>query len=161
MRSTKHLLLALLLAALFPAFALAQSSADDDDDDDGPPPAEETTAQAPAKLPQQDLSEQLLYSFLLGEIAAQRGDPAAAAQTYLDLARQTRDPRIARRAVELATIARAPEIALDAARVWTDSDPESTHGLRAVTALLVGAKRVDDAAPYIAKLLQAKDQAPG
>jgi len=161
MRSGIHLLLALLLAVLFPALALAQSSAgDDDDDDDAPAPAEEP-ARPPSKLPQQDLSEQLLYSILLGEIAAQRGSPADAAQTYLDLARKTRDPRIARRAVELATFARTPELALDAARLWHESDPESPQGLRTVTVLLVNAKRVDDATPYIAKLLEGKDQAAG
>ena len=161
MRSGIHLLLALLLAVLFPALALAQSSdGDDDEDDDAPAPAEEP-ARPPSKLPQQDLSEQLLYSILLGEIAAQRGSPAAAAQTYLDLARKTRDPRIARRAVELATFARTPELALDAARLWHESDPESPQGLRTVTVLLVNAKRVDDAAPYIAKLLEGKDQAAG
>jgi tetratricopeptide (TPR) repeat protein len=146
---------------LFPALALAQSSdGDDDEDDDAPAPAEEP-ARPPSKLPQQDLSEQLLYSILLGEIAAQRGSPADAAQTYLDLARKTRDPRIARRAVELATFARTPELALDAARLWHESDPESPQGLRTVTVLLVNAKRVDDAAPYIAKLLEGKDQAAG
>jgi len=161
MRSGIHLLLALFLAVLFPALALAQSSdADDDDDDDAPAPAEEP-ARPPSKLPQQDLSEQLLYSILLGEIAAQRGSPAAAAQTYLDLARKTRDPRIARRAVELATFARTPEVALDAARLWHESDPESPQGLRTVTVLLVNAKRVDEATPYIAKLLEGKDQAAG
>jgi len=165
MRGAIHLLLALLLAALFPALALAQAPAsdpdDDDDDDDAPPLVEQVAPQSLAKLPQQDLNEQLLYSLLLGEIAAQRGNPAVAAQTYLEVARQTRDPRIARRAVELAQFARAPEIALDAAKVWHEADPESPQGLRAVTVLLVGTKRVDDAAPYIAKLLQGKDQAPG
>ena len=164
MRGAIHLFLALLLAALLPAFSLAQSSdADDDDDDDDAPSAAEQVApqKSLAQLPQQDLSEQLLYSLLMGEIAAQRGNPAQAAQTYLEVARQTRDPRIARRAVELAQFARAPEIALDAARVWHEADPESPQGLRTVTVLLVNARRVDDAAPYIAKLLQGKDQAPG
>jgi tetratricopeptide (TPR) repeat protein len=142
------------------AYSQASDPDDDDDDDDAPPAAQ--LAPAPlAKLPQQDLNEQLLYSLLLGEIAAQRGNPAVAAQTYLDLARQTRDPRIARRAVELAQFARAPEIALEAAKAWHEADPESPQGLRAVTVMLVSSKRVDDAAPYIAKLLQGKDQAPG
>jgi Flp pilus assembly protein TadD len=163
MRRAIHLLLALLLAALFQTLALAQASDpdDDDDDDDAPPPAEQVAPPSLALLPQQDLNEQLLYSILLGEIAAQRGNPVVAAQTYLDLARQTRDPRIARRAVELAQFARAPEIALDAAKVWHEADPESAQGLRTVTVLLVSSKRVDDAEPYIAKLLQGKDQAPG
>jgi tetratricopeptide (TPR) repeat protein len=161
MRSAIHLLLALLLAVLLPTFALAQATDDDDDDDDDAAPPAAEIAQAPSKLPQQDLSEQVLYSMLLGEIAAQRGEPAAAAKTYLDLARQTGDPRIARRAVELAQLARTADIALDAAKVWHDSDPESQQGLRTLTILLVSMKRVDDAEPYIAKLLQAKDQAPG
>ena len=162
MRSAIHLLLALIFAALLPAFAFAQASDDDDDDeDDAPPPAAEIAKQPPAKLPQQDLSEQVLYSMLLGEIAAQRGEPASAAKTYLDLARQTRDPRIARRAVELAQLARTADIALDAAKVWHESDPESQQGLRTLTILLVSMKRVDDAEPYIARLLQGKDQAPG
>ena len=163
MRGAIHLLLALLLATLFPTLALAQASDpdDDDDDDDAPPLVEQVAPQSLAQLPQQDLNEQLLYSLLIGEIAAQRGNPAGAAQTYLEVARQTRDPRIARRAVELAQFARAPDIALDAAKVWHEADPESPQALRTVTVLLVGAKRVDDAVPYIAKLLQGKDQAPG
>jgi len=162
MRGVIHLLLALLFAALFPMLAYSQASdPDDDDDDDDAPPAAQLAPAPLAKLPQQDLNEQLLYSLLLGEIAAQRGNPAVAAQTYLDLARQTRDPRIARRAVELAQFARAPEIALEAAKAWHEADPESPQGLRAVTVMLVSSKRVDDAAPYIAKLLQGKDQAPG
>ena len=162
MRSAIHLLLALLLAVLLPTFAHAQAADDDDDDDDdAPPPAAEIAQQPPAKLPQQELSEQVLYSMLLGEIAAQRGNPAAGAQTYLELARQTRDPRIARRGVELAQLARAPDIALEAAKVWHEADPESPYAMRTVTVLLINAKRVDDAEPYIAKLLQGKDQAPG
>jgi tetratricopeptide (TPR) repeat protein len=161
MRSAIHLLLALLLAVLLPTFALAQATDDDDDDDDDAAPPAAEIAQAPSKLPQQDLSEQVLYSMLLGEIAAQRGEPAAAAKTYLDLARQTGDPRIARRAVELAQLARTADIALDAAKVWHDSDPESQQGLRTLTILLVAMKRVDDAEPYIAKLLQGKDQTAG
>ena len=71
MRSAIHLLLALLLAVLLPTFALAQAADDDDDDDDDASPPAAEVAQAPAKLPQQDLSEQVLYSMLLGEIAAQ------------------------------------------------------------------------------------------
>src|SRR5262245_18574878 len=58
--------------------------------------------------PAADMSEPMLYEFLLGEIALQRGDTGLAAQTYVDLAKGTRDPRIARRAVEVANQARMP-----------------------------------------------------
>ncbi|KPK03608.1 MAG: hypothetical protein AMJ64_15290 [Betaproteobacteria bacterium SG8_39] len=101
------------------------------------------------------LSEAMLYEFLLGEIAAQRGDPGLAAQTYIELARRTRDPRVARRAVELASAARQQAIALEAARLWHETDPDSTRALQTVTALVVATGKVDDAEPYLAKLLAA------
>jgi len=157
-------IIAALLAAGVSLVQAQVPSADDDDDDDGPPaeaPAPESAAPArpSANLPAQELSSQLLYDFLLGEIAAQRDSPGFAAQTYLDLARRTRDPRVARRAVEIATQARRPDIALEAARVWLDTDPNSTQALQTLTVLLVTNKRVEDAEPYLAKLLASEPTA--
>jgi tetratricopeptide (TPR) repeat protein len=145
----------LLAAGLMMRGVHAQQPPDDDADDDEAPPA---TLSAPAtgtpqSLPVQDLTGQTLYDFLLGEIAAQRGNPGLAAQTFLDLAKRTRDPRIARRAVEVANMARMPALALEAARIWHETDPASTQALQTVTVLLVGARRVDEAEPYLAKLL--------
>ncbi len=119
-------------------------------------------ANACAQAPQQDLKEigelnaPTLYEFLLGEIALQRGDAALAAQTYLDLAKRTRDPRVARRAVEVATQARQPELAIEAAKTWQEIEPRSPQALQVVAALLVSAKRVDEAEPYLVKLLTAE-----
>jgi tetratricopeptide (TPR) repeat protein len=149
------LLAALLLAAGLSGVARAQQLPDDDDDDDDAPPAVVKPAppKPPAKLPFQELTAPMLYDFLLGEIAQQRGSAAFAAQTYLDLAKRTRDPRVARRAVELANFARMPELALDAARVWQDSDPASLQALQTAVVLLVASKRVEETEPYLAKLL--------
>ena len=104
----------------------------------------------------EDLSEPTLYDFLLGEIALQRGDLPLAAKTYLELARRTRDPRVARRAVEVANQAKSPELALDAARLWHELEPASAHALQVLAATLVVAKRVDEAAPVLEKLLSAE-----
>ena len=103
------------------------------------------------------LSEPTLYEFLLGEIALQRGDYKVAAETYLDLARRTRDPRVARRAVEVANQGRLTDLALDAAKTWLDIEPQSTPALQVTAALLVAAKRVDDATPYLDRLLASPD----
>jgi Flp pilus assembly protein TadD len=119
-------------------------------------------ANACAQAPQQDLKEikelnqPTLYEFLLGEIALQRGDAVLAAQTYLDLAKRTRDPRVARRAVEVASQARQPELAIEAAKIWQEIEPGSPQALQVVAALLVSAKRVDEAEPYLMKLLTAE-----
>lgn len=104
-------------------------------------------------IPSSDLNEPMLYEFLLGEIALQRGDNRLAAQTFLDLAKRTRDPRVARRAVEIANQSRMPELALEAAKTWHELDPGASQALQVVAALLVANKRVDDALPYLEKLL--------
>jgi tetratricopeptide (TPR) repeat protein len=106
--------------------------------------------------PGADLNEPTLYDFLLGEIALQRGDLSLAAKTYLDLAKRTRDPRVARRAVEVANQARQPELALEAARTWHEIEPGSAQALQVLAATLVGAKRVDEAEPYLEKLFSAE-----
>ena len=107
-------------------------------------------------FPQNDLSEPTLYDFLLGEIALQRGDLPLAAKTYLDLAKRTRDPRIARRAAEVATQAREPDLALEAARTWHEIEPSSAHALQALAGSLVAAKQIDEAGSVLEKLLSAE-----
>jgi tetratricopeptide (TPR) repeat protein len=104
-------------------------------------------------FPPGDLSEPMLYEFLLGEIALQRGDSRLAAQTFRDLARRSRDPRIARRAVEVATQARILDLALDAARTWHELEPGSPQTVDVLARLLVANKRVEEALPYLEKVL--------
>jgi tetratricopeptide (TPR) repeat protein len=111
--------------------------------------------QAAAQPAAADLDEATLYDLLLGEIALQRDDPALAAKTFLDVAKRTRDARVARRAVEVANFARMPDLALEAARTWQGIEPTSPQALQVVAALLIGAKRVDEAEPYLEKLLAA------
>lgn len=151
MPAVNRLLIAFLVLPLAACVALAQSAAEP-----GAEPLAEDAhdGRSLANLPEQELTEPLLYEMLLGEIALQRGNPALAAQTYADLAKRTRDPRIARRAVEVANFARTPQFALDAARVWHEADADSVQALQTLTALLVNARQVDAAEPYLAKLLE-------
>ena len=71
-------------------------------------------AQADKQIGEQ-VDEPALYDMLLGEIALQRGDYALAAKTYLELAKQTGDPRVARRAVEVANQGKLTDLAIEAA----------------------------------------------
>src|SRR5437762_7723397 len=103
--------------------------------------------------PDKELNEPTLYELLLGEIATQRGDYALAAKTYLELARRTGDARVARRAVEVANQGKLPDLALEAAQTWQEIEPQSPAALQVVAALLVAAKRVDEAEPYLEELL--------
>ena len=148
-------LLSLLLAFLLAAGAAhAQATdADDDDDEDAPPAAAREPRAPPPNLPRLELTAPILYQMLLGEIALQRGSPGLAAQTYAELAGRTKDPRVARRAVEVANVARTPQYALEAARVWHEADPASLQALQSLAGLLLGMRQVDKAEPYLAKLL--------
>src|SRR5260221_6116534 len=138
-----------------------------DESDPGRPAGE---AQAPAPetvdrsaLPNQELTENLLYEFLLAEIAGQRGNASLSAQAYVDLAKRTRDPRIARRATEVALYARMNNAAIESATVWHETEPGATRPLQALSGLLVAAGRYDEALPNLRKLLagSANDPASG
>jgi tetratricopeptide (TPR) repeat protein len=106
-------------------------------------------------LPNHELTREVLYELLLAEIAGQRGNFALAAQSYSDLAKRTRDPRLAERATEIALYARMPEAAVESAKVWADVSPSSTKALGTASSLLVRANRPDEAEPYLQKILAA------
>ena len=107
-------------------------------------------------LPNQDLTEAVLYEYLLAEIAGQRGSMGLSAQAYADLAKRTRDPRIAKRATEIALYARMPNAAIESAQIWYETEPTSMQALQTLTSLLINAKRHTDAMPYLQKLLAAE-----
>ena len=128
----------------------------DDDEDEASAQLQAPVKPAPAeRLPLQELSEEVLYEYLFAEVALQRGSAGLAAQSFVDLARRTGDPRIARRAAEVAAFARLPNLSIEAARLWHAADPASMQALQTLTALLVNARRVDEAEPYLEKLLAA------
>ena len=88
-------LLAAMVFVLFAGCALAppQPAAGEEqqDESDAEAPIGEAPALAPepvdrSTLPTQELTETLLYEFLLAEIAGQRGNVALSAQAYVDLA---------------------------------------------------------------------------
>jgi tetratricopeptide (TPR) repeat protein len=113
-------------------------------------------AKAEEQLPKQELTGQILYHFLLGEIAAQRGELSLSASTYLELAKTTRDPRIVRRAAEIAFHARQFDSALEAGRLWQSLEPESPQARQMVSTLLLASGRIDELAGSLAKNLAAE-----
>lgn len=120
-----------------------------------PAPAPAVALPAPVneedKLPKQDLTGQILYQFLLAEIAAQRGQFGLSASAYLDLAISTRDPRIVRRAAEIAFHARQYDVALEAVRLWLSLEPESQPAKQMHSTLLLASGRLDELAAGLAR----------
>lgn len=124
------------------------------------PDTKATDAPAPAKkedrLPKQALTGQILYQFLLAEIAAQRGQFGLSAGAYLDLAQSTRDPRIVRRAAEIAFHARQYDSALEASRLWLSLEPESQQARQMLATLLLASGRIEELATSLASDLAAE-----
>jgi tetratricopeptide (TPR) repeat protein len=107
-------------------------------------------------LPNAVLTDRLLYEFLLGDIAAQRGKPELAAQAYLDLAKNTRDPRVARRAAQLAYEARQLEVAVEAFKLWQELEPTSPLAKQMLLSLLLSGGKLQDARPHLDAILKAE-----
>jgi len=120
----------------------------------------EAKALAEAALPRQPLTPDILFKFLVAEVAGQRGAVGIAQSTYLDLARQTQDPRIARRAVEVSMFARDQAGALAAARLWAAAEPGSERAQQTLAALLLNDGNFGEVEPILRTLLK-KDSANG
>ncbi len=99
--------------------------------------------------------EEAMFEFLSAELAAQRGETAPALANMARLARELRDPQIARRAAELAIRARAMEPALEMAMLLVELEPESTLGRDLVASLLANRGDVQKAQETIAAFLEA------
>ncbi len=100
---------------------------------------------------------EFVYKYLLGEIAGQRGEITLASQLFLDLAKQTRDPRLAERAARAAAYGNQPGIALQASTLWAELDPASLEAQQASSQLLIASGNLKQAKPHIQKLL-AKEE---
>lgn len=138
-RAVQQMVLALLFAG---GAALAQT-----------PDAAEPVAND-ERLPKQELTAKILYEFLLAEIAGQRGQMAIASDVYFDLAKNTRDPRIVRRAAEVAFYARQYNTALEAARMWVVLEPQAREAQQMLATLLLASGRIDELAANMARELE-------
>ncbi|MES2040333.1 MAG: tetratricopeptide repeat protein [Pseudomonadota bacterium] len=78
-------------------------------------------------LPEVKLTEEIFYKIITAEIANQRGSWQGAYVTMYSVAEQTRDPRIAKRAAEIALAAKQSGEALQAVRLWRELAPNSNE----------------------------------
>lgn len=107
------------------------------------------------------VSAEFVFKYLIGEIAGQRGDPILASNLFLDLAKSSRDPRLAERATRVAAFARQPELTARAAALWAELDPSSKEAAQAASQSLLSAGSLAEAKPYIQKLLAAEETRAG
>ncbi len=94
-----------------------------------------------------------VHDLLVAEFATQRGELATALAIYDKLAREYRDPTVARRAVEAAIRGRDFAGALDASALLLELDPESPLAREMLGSLLANEGGLDKAQATVARLL--------
>jgi tetratricopeptide (TPR) repeat protein len=108
--------------------------------------------------PSVQLTEELIFKYLTAEIADQRGNWQTAYITMLAIAQETRDPRIARRAAEIALKAKQPGEALAAIRLWRDVAPRSEEAAQYYMSFILLTDKLDEARPVLQQRLQETPQ---
>ncbi|BBF87003.1 tetratricopeptide domain protein [Aquitalea magnusonii] len=115
-------------------------------------------AESNANLPRLELTPQIVYGVLASEIAAQRGAAGSSAATYLDLAKQTRDPRLAQRAAEFALFSGQLKDAADALSLWMELDPSSQIPREQLFITMLRSGKLAESQPLVEDLLKREPQ---
>jgi tetratricopeptide (TPR) repeat protein len=111
--------------------------------------------------PKMELSGQMLYTFLLADIAAQRGQLELASQAYLELAKTTRDLRVVRRSAQLAYESHQVEPTLEAFNLWHELEPNAPMPRQMLATVLLSRGRMEEARPFLVGLLAANSNDVG
>ncbi|MFN2309731.1 MAG: tetratricopeptide repeat protein [Gammaproteobacteria bacterium] len=109
----------------------------------------------PAAEDARDLSGDLLFDILLGEVAGQREQLGVSVSHYLRAAEVSDDPRIAERALHIAMFAKQEDAALAAARRWVELDPQRLEARQSLALLALRARVPEEAYEQLLHLVAA------
>jgi tetratricopeptide (TPR) repeat protein len=98
-----------------------------------------------------------MFRYLAAEIAGQRGELGISSRLFYDLAKATRDPRLAERAAKVALYSQIPGIAAEATKLWVELNPDSVEAQQASTQMNVMTGNLGAAKPYLQKLLTKEE----
>ena len=122
-------------------------------------PATGVSAAADGKLPNVALSSELMYKLTRAELEFKQGNWQGPYMTMMGAAQQTRDPRLAHRAAEMALAAKQGGEALAAIRLWRELAPESEEAVQYFLGFIVLSDQMEEAEPLFAQRL--RDAKPG
>ncbi|CAB3850556.1 Beta-barrel assembly-enhancing protease [Achromobacter animicus] len=123
-------------------------------------PETEVIRLRPGQLPYVSLTGDIFYRVLASEIAAQRGMYGTAATTMVGLARDTGDPRLARRGLEFQLAGGNLPGALDAARVWARLAPNDVEASSTELALAAANGQTKGLAQALRKRIDSSRDKP-
>lgn len=106
-------------------------------------------------IPNVELTDDIFFKVVSAEIAFQRGEFPAAFATTMAVAQQTHDPRLAKRAMEMALLAKQPLQALVAARLWHQYSPDSEEATQYYLSFMILNHNWDEVRANVAGRLAA------
>ncbi|KAF3998554.1 tetratricopeptide repeat protein [Glaciimonas immobilis] len=109
----------------------------------------EEQKKADEHLPLVTLTSEILFKEISSEIAFQRGNWQAGYATLMSVAQQTRDPRPARRAAEMALSAKQGGDALVAIRLWRELAPQSEEATQYFLGFILLSNNLAEAQPVL------------
>ena len=137
---TKTLITAISLSL----FTIANSSA-------------QATTETLATTVQTQANAEFVFKYLAAEIAGQRGDLSLSTKLFFDLAKSSRDVRLAERAAKVAIYSKNPQAALETSKLWIELDENSTEAQQAATQIYIMNGDLNAAKPLLKKLLEKED----
>jgi len=120
--------------------------------------SEEEENSQPLPPPEEDIvygnfSEDILTRVIIAEMAGQRGYNQKALIDYLQLARETNEINIIRRASRIASFIRDVPGAIEMGNMWLAKEPESMEALRTLAFQMVSLNRYREAVNHMKSLL--------
>lgn len=111
-------------------------------------------AEEEARLPKVEMTPTMLDQLMKAEFAFRNGDWQGPYLTVYNLAQQTRDPRLARRAAEMAVAAKQAEDTLAAVRLWYQLDPDSEEATQYFVGMAVSSDNISGLEPIFEQRLR-------
>ena len=100
---------------------------------------------------------EFVFKYLAAEVAGQRGELGLSTKLFFDLAKSSRDVRLAERAAKVAMYSKNAQAALETAKLWLELDANSTEAQQSATQLYVINGDLNAAKPLLQKLLEKED----
>jgi len=105
------------------------------------------------KQVQTEANAEFVFKYLAAEVAGQKGELGISTQLFYDLAKSSRDVRLAERAAKVAMYGKNAQAALETAKLWVELDANSTEAQQAAVQIYVINGDFNAAKPLLQKLL--------
>lgn len=118
-----------------------------------PTPEDSQPIPAPVDIEYGHFSEDVLARVIIAEMAGQRGYNQKALNDYLELARETNDLNIIKRASRIASFLRDVPASIETGNLWLAKEPNSQEALRTLAFQMVAMGRYREAMDHLRNLL--------